>query len=144
MRLYLDALEEQGYLVNTQGEYPVVRLAASAKEVLFQGRTVTMTERRTEEKPKKVNPSKASGAPADVPEDLYERLRGVRSELAQKQHVPAYIILSNASLAEMAAKRPRTTGDLMRISGVGEARAHRYGKQFLQTIAEYTAQHPEG
>ena len=144
MRLYLDALEEQGYLINTQGEYPVVRLAAKAKEVLFQGGTVTMTERRTEEKPKKANPAKVSGAPADVPEDLYERLRGVRSELAQKQHVPAYIILSNASLAEMASKRPRTTGDLMRISGVGEARAHRYGKQFLQTIAEYMAQHPQG
>lgn len=144
MRLYLDALEEQGYLINTQGEYPVVRLAARAKEVLFQGQTVTMSERRVAEKPKKLTKAKTTEIPADMPEDLYERLRAVRSELAQKQHVPAYIILSNASLAEMASKRPRTTGDLMRISGVGEARAHRYGKQFLQTIAEYTAQHPKG
>lgn len=142
MRLYLDALEEQGYLINTQGEYPVVRLAASAKEVLFQGKAVTMMERRTAERPKKTA-ARTSGAPSNVPEDLYEHLRAVRSELAQKQHVPAYIILSNASLAEMASKRPRTTGDLMRISGVGEARAHRYGKQFLQAIAEYTAHHPQ-
>ncbi len=143
MRLYLDALEEQGYILNTKGEYPVVRLSNSAKEVLFQGKTVTMTERRQREKPKKPARSKTAQTPANVPEDLYERLRAVRSELAQKQHVPAYIILSNASLAEMAAKRPRTTGDLMRISGVGEARAHRYGKKFLQTIAEYLAQNPE-
>ena len=143
MRLYLDALEEQGYILNTKGEYPVVRLSNSAKEVLFQGKTVTMTERRQQEKPKKPARSKTAQTPANVPEDLYERLRAVRSELAQKQHVPAYIILSNASLAEMAAKRPRTTGDLMRISGVGEARAHRYGKKFLQTIAEYLAQNPE-
>lgn len=143
MRLYLDALEEQGYILDTKGEYPVVRLSNSAKEVLFQGKTVTMTERRQQEKPKKPARSKTAQTPANVPEDLYERLRAVRSELAQKQHVPAYIILSNASLAEMAAKRPRTTGDLMRISGVGEARAHRYGKKFLQTIAEYLAQNPE-
>ncbi len=143
MRLYLDALEEQGYILNTKGEYPVVRLSNSAKEVLFQGKTVTMTERRQQEKPKKPARSKTAQTPANVPEDLYERLRAVRSELAQKQHVPAYIILSNASLAEMAAKRPRTTGDLIRISGVGEARAHRYGKKFLQTIAEYLAQNPE-
>ena len=143
MRLYLDALEEQGYILDTKGEYPVVRLSNSAKEVLFQGKTVTMTERRQQEKLKKPARSKTAQTPANVPEDLYERLRAVRSELAQKQHVPAYIILSNASLAEMAAKRPRTTGDLMRISGVGEARAHRYGKKFLQTIAEYLAQNPE-
>lgn len=143
MRLYLDALEEQGYILNTKGEYPVVRLSQPAKEVLFQGKTVTMTERRAAEKPKKPTRTKGSELPADMPQDLYERLRAVRSELAQKQHVPAYIILSNASLAEMAAKRPRTTGDLMRISGVGEARAHRYGKKFLQTIAEYMAQNPE-
>lgn len=143
MRLYLDALEEQGYILNTKGEYPVVRLSNSAKEVLFQGKTVTMTERRQQEKPKKPARSKTAQTLANVPEDLYERLRAVRSELAQKQHVPAYIILSNASLAEMTAKRPRTTGDLMRISGVGEARANRYGKKFLQTIAEYLAQNPE-
>lgn len=144
MRLYLDALEEQGYIINTQGEYPVVRLAADAKEVLFNGKTVTMTERKAAEKPNKTLKTKEVGVQADLPQDLYERLRAVRSELAQKQHVPAYIILSNASLAEMASKRPRTTGDLMRISGVGEARAHRYGQKFLQAIAEYMAQHPQG
>lgn len=144
MRLYLDALEEQGYIINTQGEYPVVRLAADAKEVLFNGKTVTMTERKAAEKPNKTLKTKEVGVQADLPQDLYERLRVVRSELAQKQHVPAYIILSNASLAEMASKRPRTTGDLMRISGVGEARAHRYGQKFLQAIAEYMAQHPQG
>lgn len=143
MRLYLDALEEQGYILNTKGEYPVVRLSNSAKEVLFHGKEVTMTERKVAAKPKPASRAKAVEAPADMPQDLYERLRAVRSELAQKQHVPAYIILSNASLAEMAAKRPRTMGDLMRISGVGEARARRYGKQFLQTIAEYLAQSQE-
>ena len=144
MRLYLDALEEQGYIINTQGEYPVVRLAADAKEVLFNGKTVTMTERKAAEKSNKTSKTKEVGVQADLPQDLYERLRAVRSELAQKQHVPAYIILSNASLAEMSSKRPRTTGDLMRISGVGEARAHRYGQKFLQAIAEYMAQHPQG
>lgn len=144
MRLYLDALEEQGYIINTQGEYPVVRLAADAKKVLFNGKTVTMTERKAAEKPNKTSKTKEVGVQADLPQDLYERLRAVRSELAQKQHVPAYIILSNASLAEMASKCPRTTGDLMRISGVGEARAHRYGQKFLQAIAEYMAQHPQG
>lgn len=144
MRLYLDALEEQGYIINTQGEYPVVRLAADAKEVLFNGKTVTMTERKAAEKSNKTSKTKEVGVQADLPQDLYELLRAVRSELAQKQHVPAYIILSNASLAEMASKRPRTTGDLMRISGVGEARAHRYGQKFLQAIAEYMAQHPQG
>lgn len=122
----------------------MVRLAADAKEVLFNGKTVTMTERKAAKKPNKTSKPKEAGVQGDLPQDLYERLRAVRSELAQKQHVPAYIILSNASLAEMASKCPRTTGDLMRISGVGEARAHRYGQKFLQAIAEYMAQKPNG
>ena len=144
MRQYLDALEEQGYVVPAGDEYPVLRLGAPAGEVLFRGRTVTMTERRPA--PRSAPPA---GRPARRPQpadadSLLDRLKALRNQLAQRQHLPAYVIFTNASLTEMAEKRPRTTGDFLRISGVGDARARRYGMEFLRVIAEYQREHPEG
>ena len=146
MRQYLDALEEQGYVVPAGDEYPVLRLGAPAGEVLFHGRTVTMTERRPAPRP-----APPAGRPARRPQpagadtdSLLDRLKALRNQLAQRQHMPAYVIFTNASLTEMAEKRPRTTGDFLRISGVGDARARRYGMEFLRVIAEYQREHPEG
>lgn len=145
MRQYLDALEEQGYVVPAGDEYPVLRLGVSAGEVLFHGRTVTMTERRPAPRP-----APSAGRPARRPQpagadadSLLDRLKALRNQLAQRQHLPAYVIFTNASLTEMAEKRPRTTGDFLRISGVGDARARRYGMEFLRVIAEYRREHPE-
>ena len=145
MRQYLDALEEQGYVVPAGDEYPVLRLGAPAGEVLFRGRTVTMTERRPAPRPappagRPARRPQAAGADAD---SLLDRLKALRNQLAQRQHLPAYVIFTNASLTEMAEKRPRTTGDFLRISGVGDARARRYGMEFLRVIAEYQREHPE-
>ena len=145
MRQYLDALEEQGYVVPAGDEYPVLRLGAPAGEVLFRGRTVTMTERRPAPRPappagRPARRPQAAGADAD---SLLDRLKALRNQLAQRQHLPAYVIFTNASLTEMAEKRPRTTGDFLRISGVGDARARRYGMEFLRVIAEYRREHPE-
>ena len=145
MRQYLDALEEQGYVVPAGDEYPVLRLGAPAGEVLFRGRTVTMTERRPAPRPappagRPARRPQPAGADAD---SLLDRLKALRNQLAQRQHLPAYVIFTNASLTEMAEKRPRTTGDFLRISGVGDARARRYGMEFLRVIAEYQREHPE-
>ena len=145
MRQYLDALEEQGYVVPAGDEYPVLRLGAPAGEVLFRGRTVTMTERRPARRPappagRPARRPQPAGADAD---SLLDRLKALRNQLAQRQHLPAYVIFTNASLTEMAEKRPRTTGDFLRISGVGDARARRYGMEFLRVIAEYQREHPE-
>ena len=151
MRLYLDALEEQGYVVPAGGEYPVLHLGAKASGVLFHGETVTMTERKPapgrEEQAGRRATRRQTAARAAAGEQggdsLLERLKALRNELAQKHHVPAYVIFTNASLAEMAAKRPRTTGDFLRISGVGDAKARRYGQAFLAEIAGYIREHPD-
>ncbi len=148
MRQYLDALEEQGYILPAGGEFPVLRLGAKAGGVLFRGEKVTMTERaatrREQQAGRRAARSKtaARAAAQTAGDSLFERLRDLRSELAQAHHVPAYVIFSNAALAEMAEKRPRTTGDFMRISGVGEVKARRYGAAFLRAIAEYSAAEP--
>ena len=49
----------------------------------------------------------------------------------------SYVVFSNAALADMAARRPRSLAEFLEVSGVGEVKAQRYGEAFLQTIRAF-------
>ena len=66
--------------------------------------------------------------------EFFEALRLLEKE----KGIPAYVIFSNATLTDMARKRPRNMSEFRRISGVGEIKAAWYGKAFLEFIREYT------
>ena len=149
MRLYLDALQEQGYLAETGDEFPVITLTAKAPAVLFHGEQVTMQERTAtaQETQAKRRASRkktaARTALSEADDSLLASLKTLRSELAQKNHVPAYIVFNNVSLDEMAELKPRTMGDFRRISGVGDAKAAKYGEAFIKHIAKWVREHSE-
>lgn len=65
---------------------------------------------------------------------LFEKLRARRLELARAQNVPPYVIFHDRTLAEMAARRPRSVAELAAVPGVGEAKLTRYGEAFLKVI----------
>jgi ATP-dependent DNA helicase RecQ len=65
---------------------------------------------------------------------LFAKLRAKRLELAKAQNVPPYVIFHDRTLAEMAARRPRSVAGLAAIPGVGEAKLARYGEAFLEII----------
>lgn len=70
--------------------------------------------------------------PAD--RSLFEKLRARRLELARAENVPPYVIFHDKTLAEMAARQPRSVAELAGIPGVGEAKLARYGQAFLAVI----------
>ncbi len=74
------------------------------------------------------------------PEDdaLFESLRILRKELADRQQVPAYIVFSDKVLREMAARKPTTPAELLEVSGVGPAKLERYGSAFLLLLNDLT------
>jgi ATP-dependent DNA helicase RecQ len=80
---------------------------------------------------------KGTAAPvlASAEQALFEALRAERRRLADAHGVPAYVIFHDATLAQMAAERPRTLMELAQINGVGAAKLERYGEQFLAVIA---------
>lgn len=78
-------------------------------------------------------PSRSSSG-MDIDAALFEQLRGLRRGLAEERGVPAYVVFSDATLAEMAALRPQSLGELARISGVGPTKLSRYGEQFLNLL----------
>ena len=131
IRAYIDHLVDEDYLRLDASEYPVLRTTERSREVLFEGAKVWMEQRqdlpKEKEKRKKITSSSSQS-------DLFEALRAERTGLAAQEHMPAYIILSNASLMDMAIKRPHTREELLRVSGVGEYKAKKYGDAFLKAI----------
>jgi ATP-dependent DNA helicase RecQ len=65
---------------------------------------------------------------------LFDRLRELRREIADRQGVPAYVVFSDRTLREMAEARPGTEDELLDVSGVGPAKLARYGERFLRAI----------
>jgi ATP-dependent DNA helicase RecQ len=67
--------------------------------------------------------------------DLLQRLKALRLTLAKARGVPAYVIFSDRTLIDMAAKRPQTLEEFVGVFGVGEAKRRDFGNLFLQAIA---------
>jgi ATP-dependent DNA helicase RecQ len=78
----------------------------------------------------------APGAADGVDHTLFEALRACRQALAKAQAVPAYVILPDRSLLDMARRRPATLAELAGIHGVGEAKLRQYGERFLSVIRD--------
>ncbi len=137
LRRCLDCLEAKGYLY-VESAHSTLRPTQQAAAVLFHSERVFMqvkAERQEQEALKKA-PSAAPAAKTDS--GLLTALKAVRTRLAQREGVPAYIVFSNAALADMAAKAPRTEAEFLEVSGVGQVKASRYGQEFLEAIWQYS------
>ena len=73
---------------------------------------------------------------ADVDENLVTRLRSWRLERSREDAVPAYVVLHDATLRELAAVRPQTTGELAAVKGLGPVKLERYGDDLLAVLAQ--------
>ena len=114
----------------------MLQTTSRAWEVLRGGTRVTYARREEQAEP---TPRRKAAERRNVaPEDsLFEALRRLRAELAKAEGVPAYVVFSNATLADMAVKRPADMVDFLDVSGVGEYKAARYGRAFLKAIQNW-------
>nr|WP_040827007.1 DNA helicase RecQ [Nocardia jiangxiensis] len=126
-------------LLAVQGDYGVLVLTEASEEVLFKGRQVALRREPERAKAAKAPRAKASRlaaadlAPADA--GLFERLRAWRAATAKEQGVPAYVVFHDATLREIAARRPASLAQLGEISGIGENKLTKYGDGVLETVA---------
>ena len=79
-------------------------------------------------------PRRAAAPAAAVDEKLLDALYAVRRDLARREKLPAFMIFPDAVLRDICQRRPRTTTDLLAISGIGEVKAARYGPAFLEAV----------
>ncbi|MCU1642444.1 MAG: recQ [Nocardia sp.] len=133
----------KGFLA-VHGDYGVLTLTESSNEVLFDGRQVKL--RREPERTKAARTPKAAKgsrpaadlAPGDA--DLFERLRAWRAATAKETGVPAYVVFHDATLRDIAARKPASLADLGTISGIGENKRAKYGEGVLEVIAGGSSQ----
>ena len=89
---------------------------------------------KTKKKAKSVETLTASGY------KLFERLKKLRLEIAREENMPPYIIFSDKTLIDMAAKIPASKTEMLDVSGVGEYKFAKYGERFLRVIEEYRSE----
>lgn len=131
IREMIERLEEQGYLY-TNSAHGAVSLTERAASVLFHDEKVTMRVHRREDTEEE---KAAVRQPPD--EGLLTVLKALRTRIAREENVPAYIVFSNSTLQDMAAKAPATPEAFLEVSGVGRYKAERYGETFLAEIKRY-------
>ncbi|BAW05022.1 DNA helicase RecQ [Nocardia seriolae] len=127
-------------LLAVHGDYGVLTLTEASNQVLFEKREVML--RREPERAKAARTSKPAKssrlAAADLSRsdtDLFEKLRAWRGATAKEQGVPAYVVFHDATLREIATRKPTTLADLAGISGIGENKRAKYGEGVLEVIA---------
>ena len=74
---------------------------------------------------------------SDTDQPLWEALRGLRKQLSEMASVPAYVVFSDSTLADMIAIKPRDAGEMASVSGVGSHKLEQYGDQFLEVIKDH-------
>ncbi|HEY0429329.1 MAG TPA: DNA helicase RecQ [Pyrinomonadaceae bacterium] len=132
---YFKDLISQGYLAQTEGQYPVIVLTEKSKTVLFDGERVELIKVLIKEDKK--TSSSASEVPQEYFRDLFADLKQIRLNFARSENVPPYIVFSDAALVEMAAYLPQNEAEMKKISGVGDLKWQKYGADFLQEIKTY-------
>lgn len=129
-------------LVETDLEsYGALKLGAEVRAILRGERQVLLTR----EAPRKGRATGGSGRAArkaeipDTDRALFEHLRALRRDLAEERQLPPYTVFHDATLREMAARRPRTLDSFAALPGVGAAKLAHYGETFVQAIRTFAA-----
>ncbi len=73
----------------------------------------------------------------DADPELFEHLRALRKDLADRRGVPAYVVFNDATLRGICRRRPRTPEEFRQVKGVGQKKCRRYAKRFIQAIREF-------
>ena len=126
------ALQARGSLV--ANEHGGLRLSGDAKAILKGEQSVEIVQPPVSERAGR----KARNAAANpIGDPLFDALRKLRRSLASEAGVPPYVIFHDATLRELAARRPRDDAELAQIAGIGTRKREAFGPAFLDLIAQF-------
>ena len=145
---YLLQMLQLGYFEIAYNENNHLKITSAGSDVLFGRTTARLVVIRREEanETKRGRKRKATvhaqelplGLPNTENEALFEALRKLRKRLADEEALPAYIVLSDKVLHLLSTSRPTNLEEFGNISGIGEHKKKKYGKEFINLIRKYS------
>src|SRR5256885_10545460 len=129
-------LARLGFVAAAPGKFATLQLTGTGLTALRERMPITLTKPFDVETRKR--PKRRAGE-IECDEALFERLRALRREIADKRDVPAYVIFSDVSLREMARAYPTTAVEFGRIPGVGQQKQRDFAETFTAAIKDYLA-----
>jgi ATP-dependent DNA helicase RecQ len=123
-----------GYLEQDVGNYAVLRLQDTAWPLLRGEEGLEMARPRLRQTTGSARKKRQVQLDMHYDQELFERLRQVRSRCAEQAGVPPFVIFHDKTLVDMAVKRPATLEEMQGVHGVGLSKCERYGEVFLEEI----------
>jgi ATP-dependent DNA helicase RecQ len=136
LRHMIDQLLGQGFLARDP-QHRSLKITKKGWELLRGEQEPNLVQPVDQSTGRTNNSSPQNSDLDDRDHELFEELRDLRSELAEENEVPAYVIFQDKSLRQMARRRPSSRRELKRIHGVGSVKADRYGEDFLERIQSF-------
>ena len=154
---YLLQMLQLGYIEIAYNENNHLKITESGNEVLFGKKTAELAIAAKAEAKENAKPGSGHGAfsrtsasntrttyahysDSDEDNSLFEALRKVRRQIAEENNWPAYVVLSDRTLKDLAYKAPISINELQDVFGFGEMKIRKFGQQFVDAICDYMRQ----
>jgi ATP-dependent DNA helicase RecQ len=138
VRAYVEQLIAQGFLRQTDDQFPVVALTSAGVELLKNADAAPGLALSRQRRVARTREERRSRVEAEawegVDRDLFEKLRAVRMQIARARGVPPYVIFHDTTLRDMARLRPQTVEQMRSVYGVGARKAEDLGEEFLKVL----------
>ena len=154
LRLLISQMIRMGYIIQTEGEYSVLRAGNIAdlqnkntkiiiKKFKEKEKISTTKKHKTSFKKDSFSASAESSSADSTATNssrnsaLFEALRQLRLQIAKEESVPPYIVFTDRTLIDMCSKLPQNEDEMLNVSGVGQNKLKKYGQRFLQEISAF-------
>lgn len=135
LRDWIYQLVGQGSMDLDGSEYPILKLNANSRAILFADAEPRLIRTASKSKERKQAAASEALSHADMP--LFEKLKTLRRRLAMEQNVPPFVVFADTVLIEMSAQRPSTLDAMLAVSGIGKVKLNAYGQVFLTEIRQH-------
>ncbi len=132
-----DHLVQEGLLAASADQFRTIHLTPDSRSVLVGDRPVTLALSRVAKRTAARRAIVDDGTPVD--EALFEKLRGLRKDLADERGVPPYVVFGDKTLVQLAQLLPQDEPAFLAISGVGQKKLEQFGPVFMETIRQHLA-----
>jgi len=126
IKLLIGFLADERFIALSEGQFPVLRLLPEAWDVLKGNKKVMKKTAVT-----------IANKVVYTDNSLLRKLKKLRSIIAKEEHVPPYIIFSDATLKEMSQDCPVSESEMLRVKGIGKRKLQRFGDRFMTIIEEH-------